>query len=132
MLGEYPVQANIPVSDLDKARSFYSDTLGLELADEIAGEDLHYRCAGGTWLEIYRTRSGVGCGHTEAGFQVTGIEELVDGLQARGVEFRDYDLGDGLATVDGILTLSGGGGEKAAWFTDPEGNVIGLFETPAS
>lgn len=126
MLGDFPVRAHIPISDLDRARDFYSDVLGLELEEEMAEEGLHYRCGGGTWLEVFRTRSGVGSGHTEAGFQVTGIEDVVARLRSRGVEFQEYDLGDGLTTIDGILTS---GEEKAAWFTDPEGNVIGLFQS---
>lgn len=126
-LGRFPIQANIPVSDLDRARGFYSDVLGLELVEDISGEALHYRCGGGTWLEVFRTRGGVGSGHTEAGFQVKGIEEVVAALRSRGVVFEDYDEGEGLATVDAILTR---GDEKAAWFTDPDGNVIGLFQGP--
>lgn len=125
MLGEFPIVANVPVSDLERARVFYSDVLGLELAEEEPGESLHYRCGQGTWLEVYRTRAGVGAGHTEAGFQVTGIEEVVTTLRERGVVFEEYDLGDGLTTVDGILET---GGTKLAWFTDPDGNVIGLFQ----
>ena len=127
MLGGFPIQANVPVTDLDQARSFYSDVLGLELVEEVGGEGLHYQCGEATWLEVYRTREGVGAGHTEAGFRVSGIEALVAGLRARGVRFQEYDLGGGMRTVDGILEW---GEEKAAWFTDPEGNVIGLFQSP--
>ena len=126
MLGEFPAVANIPVTDLERAKAFYSDILGLELAAEVEGEGLHYQCGGGTQLEVYRTRVGVGAGHTEAGFQVDDIELLVTYLQQRGVVFEDYDLGEGLMTVSGVVSW---GEEKAAWFTDPEGNVIGLFQT---
>ena len=125
MLGEFPVVANIPVTDLERARAFYSDILGLELVGEVEGEGLHYRCGGGSRLEVYRTRVGVGAGHTEAGFQVDDIELLVTELQQQGVVFEDYDLGEGLMTVSGVVSW---GEEKAAWFTDPEGNVIGLFQ----
>ncbi len=128
MLGEFPIAANIPVTDKPKAKAFYSDVLGLDLVEEMENEALHYQCGGGTWLEVYRTRAGVGAGHTEAGFQVTDIERLVSGLKERGVVFQEYDLGEGMATVDGILTLEK---EKLAWFTDPEGNVIGLFQGPS-
>jgi catechol 2,3-dioxygenase-like lactoylglutathione lyase family enzyme len=129
MLGEFPIVANVPVTDLEKARTFYSDVLGLELVTEEEGEGLHYQCGEGTWLEVYRTRAGVGAGHTEAGFQVTGIEQLVADLRDRGVAIQDYDLGEGMTTVDGIVTV---GDSKVAWFTDPEGNVIGLFQGPAA
>jgi catechol 2,3-dioxygenase-like lactoylglutathione lyase family enzyme len=125
VLGDFPIQANIPVTDVDTARDFYSDVLGLVLADEMPGESLHYRCGSETWLEVFRTRAGVGSGHTEAGFLVTGIEDLVAGLRDRGVEFQDVDMGAGMATVDGILSF---GDSKAAWLVDPDGNVIGLFQ----
>lgn len=125
MLGDFPIQANIPVTDVERARAFYSDVLGLALADEMPGESLHFRCGADTWLEVFRTRAGVGAGHTEAGFLVTGIEGLVAGLRERGVEFQDVDMGEGMATVDGILTI---GESKAAWLVDPDGNVIGLFQ----
>lgn len=125
MLGAFPIAANVPVTDLDTARAFYSDVLGLDLEKEMPGESLFYRCGDGTRLEVFRTRAGVAAGHTEAGFQVTGIEDVVAGLRARGVNFQDYDLGDGLQTVDGVLTVEG---NKVAWFTDPDGNVLGLFQ----
>lgn len=128
VLARFPVRANIPVTDLDEARKFYSEVLGLDLVETIEEEGLHYRCGGGTWLEVFRTREDVGAGHTEAGFIVSGIEEVVASLRERGVIIQEYDLGDGMATVGGILAW---GAEKAAWFTDPEGNVIGLFEERA-
>jgi catechol 2,3-dioxygenase-like lactoylglutathione lyase family enzyme len=127
MLGKFPIVANVPVTDLEKARTFYSDILGLELATVEEGESIHFRCGEGTWLELYRTRAGVGVGHTEAGFQITGIEQLVADLRDRGVVFQDYDLGDGITTIDGIATV---GDSKMAWFTDPDGNIIGLFQDP--
>jgi catechol 2,3-dioxygenase-like lactoylglutathione lyase family enzyme len=126
MLGEFPIVANVPVTDLERARTFYSGVLGLELATVEEGESLHFQCGQGTWLEVYRTRAGVGVGHTEAGFQVTGIEQLVADLRNRGVVIQEYDLGEGMATVDGIVTL---GDSKMAWFTDPEGNIIGLYQS---
>jgi catechol 2,3-dioxygenase-like lactoylglutathione lyase family enzyme len=124
-LGDHPIYATVPVSDLAGARTFYSDVLELELGNEMEGEALFYKCGDGTWLEVYRTRAGVGAGHTEAGFEVKDIENLVAGLVKRGVKFQDYDLGEGMKTVDGVLTM---GESKAAWFSDPEGNVIGLFQ----
>jgi catechol 2,3-dioxygenase-like lactoylglutathione lyase family enzyme len=125
MLGGFPIVATVPVTDLGQAKSFYSDVLGLKLDGEEDGESLYYEGANGTMLEVYRTRAGVGSGHTEAGFIVTEIETLVAGLREKGVTFEDYDFGDGLSTVDGILHA---GDSKLAWFPDPEGNLIGLFQ----
>lgn len=125
MLSGFRVQAHIPVTDLEQARSFYSDVLGLDLDGGMEDEALHYLCGDGTRLVVFRTRESAGLGHTAAGFVTTGIEEVVAGLRDRGVEFQDYDLGEGMATTDGILTIED---EKAAWLTDPEGNVIVLIE----
>jgi catechol 2,3-dioxygenase-like lactoylglutathione lyase family enzyme len=125
MLGDYPVTATVPTSDLERARAFYSDVLGLGEVGTMEGESVHYECGAGTMLELYRTRAGVASGHTEAGWQVADIEAVVTGLRERGVEFEEYDLGDGMKTENGILAA---GDDKAAWFKDPDGNVLGLFQ----
>lgn len=125
MLGNYPVGAAVPSADLDRSRRFYSDVLGLEEVGLTEGESIHYECANGTMLEVYRTREGVGAGHTECGWTVDGIEKVVAALREAGVEFREYDFGEGMRTEDGILSI---GEDRAAWFTDPDGNVLGLFQ----
>ncbi|MBW3663879.1 MAG: VOC family protein [Actinobacteria bacterium] len=125
MLGDYPVTATVPTADLERAAAFYSDVLGLTEVGAMEGESVHYECGAGTMLELYRTRAGVGNGHTEAGWQVDDIEAVVAGLRERGVEFEEYDLGDGMKTENGILAA---GDDKAAWFKDPDGNVLGVFQ----
>lgn len=125
MLGSYPVVATVPSSDLDRSRKFYAQILGIDPVSEMPGESLHYECANGTVLEVYRTREGVGAGHTEAGFTVDDIEAVVAELRDVGIEFEEYDLGDGMRTENGVLTM---GEDRAAWFRDPDGNVLGLFQ----
>lgn len=125
MLSQFPVQAHVPVSDIDTARSFYTDTLGLKVDSHLEGEAVTYQCGDSTRLVVFRTREVAGAGHTEASFVVTEIEQLVADLRDRGVTFDDVDFGDGMATVDGIADL---GFEKAAWLRDPEGNTIVLVE----
>ncbi len=60
-----------------------------------------------------------------AGWSVTGLEAVVEALRARGVNFEEYDFGEGYRTVNGIMSA---GGAKAAWFTDSEGNIFELSE----
>lgn len=126
MLGDYPVYATIPSTDIEKVRSFYSDTLGLKLVMEMPdGEGLLYE-SGGSMMYIYRTRVGVGSGSTLASWDVKGLDAVIDDLRSRGVRLEEYDL-PGLKTENGIADL---GGYRGAWFKDPEANVLSVFEGP--
>jgi catechol 2,3-dioxygenase-like lactoylglutathione lyase family enzyme len=120
MLGSGRVIAAIPVSDLDRARAFYGETLGLEaIVVDIPGSQL-YRCGLGSYLVIYEGQGNLG--QHVATFLVDGIDEDVAAMRARGVTFEEYDL-PGLKTVDGIATV---GPIRGAWFKDPDGNVLGV------
>ena len=125
MLGDYPVVTTVPVTDLERAGRFYGDMLGLRMVRETENEGRTYECGAGTELEVYRTRAGVAAGHTECGWAVDDVEAVVAQLREAGVTFDDYDLGDGVSTEDGIATL---GDERAAWFKDPDGNVLSVFQ----
>lgn len=81
-------------------------------------------CCGGTELALFPKAEGTRAEHTAISFRVEGIREAVAAPQARGVAFADYDL-PGLKTIDHVCVL---GSEKAAWFSDPEGNLICLNE----
>lgn len=126
MLGEYAVAALVPVSDLDRAAKFYGDVLGLREVKAVVNESRSYECGAGTMLEVYRTRASVGAGHTECGWAVDDIDAVVAHLRGAGVTFDEVDLGEGISTVAGIATL---GEERAAWFRDPDGNVLGVFQS---
>jgi len=128
MLGDYPINANIPVTDMAASRDFYQNKLGLKVVSEEAGRSVFFEAGNGTYLEMSLTQGSVGAGHTEAGFTVPDLERVVAGLKERGVEFQDVDLGEGMATVDGVLTM---GDMKAAWLVDPDNNVVGLFQPAA-
>jgi catechol 2,3-dioxygenase-like lactoylglutathione lyase family enzyme len=129
VLGDYPISANIPVTDIARSKDFYENALGLRVVSEEAGHSVFFEAGNGTVLEINLTQGSVGAGHTEAGFTVPDLERVVAGLKERGVEFQDVDMGEGMATVDGILTM---GPMKAAWLVDPDNNVVGLFQPPPS
>jgi catechol 2,3-dioxygenase-like lactoylglutathione lyase family enzyme len=128
-LARADVAARLPAQDLERARAFFADKLGLQPVEEREG-GLHYRC-GSTVFSAFASAGGPSGQHTQMAWEVDDIEAAVAQLRARGVVFDDYDL-PGLKTVDGIAEIagtypSGGGiGERAAWFHDSEGNLLGL------
>jgi predicted enzyme related to lactoylglutathione lyase len=123
MLTDGTVTANIPAADLDRARAFYADKLGLEPTAEMGGEVLVYETAGGTSFQVYRTDFAGTAGHTIAQWHVADIESEVRALQAKGVAFETYEM-PGVQWHDGIADMEGMG--RAAWFKDSEGNILCL------
>ncbi|MHB0914364.1 MAG: VOC family protein [Thermoleophilia bacterium] len=122
MLTESQVAPTLPVTDLSRARSFYEDTLGLRV-NRATDDDVIYDCGGGTMLLLYR-RAKTTTDHTEASFKVDDIEKEVEELRGKGVVFEEYDM-PGLTTENGIAAIDG---MKAAWFLDPDGNILSLTE----
>ena len=122
------VATRLPVQDLDRARAFYSQKLGLEPIEEREG-GLRYQCASGVFALFAST--GVASGeHTQMAFEVDDVESVVAELRGRGVVFEEVDV-PGLKTVEGIAEIDGnypskGRGERGAWFRDSEGNLMGL------
>jgi catechol 2,3-dioxygenase-like lactoylglutathione lyase family enzyme len=115
----------IPVSDLDRAASFYGDALGLsELRryDEPAANPMIRYALGGASILVYKSAAAGESRHTLAGFVVDDVEAAVDDLRARGVTFEEYDMGD-IKTENGIATI---GEARAAWFKDPDGNILSV------
>ena len=129
MLKQGGVATRLPAQDLERARAFYADKLGLEPSEERPG-GLHYRCARGEFALFESTGAPSG-EHTQMAWEVEEIEATVAELRSRGVVFEEYDL-PGLETVDGIAEVSGnypskgGVGERAAWFRDSEGNLVAI------
>jgi catechol 2,3-dioxygenase-like lactoylglutathione lyase family enzyme len=121
MLNDSAVTANIPAADLERARRFYSEKLGLEPANENPG-GLMYRTAGGTWFFLYQTEYAGQAGHTIAQFHVKDVAAEVEELRSKGVGFEHYDLPE--TTWDGDVASMGG--MHAAWFKDSEDNVLCL------
>ena len=120
MLKTSMVVATIPVTDLDRAKRFYEETLGLELLWENPAS-IRFACGGGTQLSIFR-RAPSTADHTLAHFEVSDIEAVVRELEQRDVAFIDY--GDGpLQTTGHIAQI---GPARGAWLSDPDGNIIGL------
>ena len=122
MLAATMVVATIPVTDLDAAKRFYGEALGLtQLWENPAA--VRYRCGEVSELSVFK-RPGVDTVHTLAHFEVDDIESTVAELEAKGVTFLDYTEGP-LVTTGHIAQL---GPARGAWFTDPDGNTLGLRE----
>ena len=110
----------IPVTDLERSKAFYGDTLGLTFLWQTPVA-VRYGCGPASEISIFK-RPPVTADHTLAHFEVTDIEAVVADLQSRGVAFLDYAQGP-LATTGHIATI---GPARAAWFTDPDGHTLGL------
>jgi catechol 2,3-dioxygenase-like lactoylglutathione lyase family enzyme len=121
------VTVMLPVTDIARARRFYEDQLALPPGAEKPDGKVVYRC-GGTEIALFPREGGTRADHTAVSFRVEDIRAAIAVLQARGVGFADYDL-PGLKTVDHVCVL---GSEKAAWFSDPEGNILCLHEDLAA
>ena len=124
MLEGFALVPNLPASDLERARTFYRDKLGLVPVEEDA-EMFRIEC-GGSWFMVYRSQFAGTNQATAAGWQVSDLSKVVADLQSKGVVFEEYDF-PGLKTEDGIATMEDGAG-KAAWFKDSEGNILSIFE----
>lgn len=123
MLNDSKVTANIPAADLERARRFYADKLGLTPTDENPGGLIY--TTGGTVFFLYETEYAGQAGHTIAQFHVADVGAEVKDLQANGVTFEHYDL-PGM-TWEGDVASMGDMGH-AAWFKDSEGNTYEISE----
>jgi catechol 2,3-dioxygenase-like lactoylglutathione lyase family enzyme len=123
------VATRLPAQDLDRARRFYLEKLGLEPIDERPG-GLLFRCANGEFALFESAGESPGT-FTQMGWEVDDIEATVATLKARGVVFEEVDLPglrtvDGIADIDGNYPSKGASGERGAWFRDSEGNMLGI------
>jgi predicted enzyme related to lactoylglutathione lyase len=120
MLSTAPIRAYIPALDVQRARNFYEQMIGLTLKEDYAGGVI-YEC-GGTEVFLYPTDNAGTSKASQAYWQVDDVEAEVAELKARGVVFEEYE---GFAMKNSIAT---GGGAKTAWFKDPEGNIMAISE----
>lgn len=128
MLGNAKVATRLPAQDLERARAFYSEKLGLEPAEERPG-GLRYRVAGGEFA-IFQSGGAPSGEHTQMGFEVEDLEAAMADLRARGLEFATFDMGE-WAVDDHVVSVpsnypSKGTGERGAFFFDSEGNLLAL------
>ena len=126
MLGKADATPMIAVKDLDRARKFYEDTLGLETKDEMGGEVLKMK-SGDTVINVYRSEFAGTNKATALTFDVDDIGAEVRELKDKGVFFESYDM-PGLEKQGDLYVAEG---MKTAWFKDPDGNILSLFEGKA-
>ena len=121
MLAEAMVVTTVAVTDLDRAKRFYAEQVGLPVLDE---QPFAIRFGAGSGTQISVRRGQPNAGQTVGHFEVDDIETEVRELIARGVSFQEYETPK---TVDFIATI---GPARGAWFSDPDGNVFGIREGP--
>ena len=113
------------VNDLQKAKEFYGQTLGLDVADAPMGL-LQLNIAGGTVILVYPKPNHTPASFTILNFPVDNIDTAVDELTKRGVRFEHYDGPEIKTDEKGIHR--GNIGPKIAWFKDPAGNILSVLE----
>ncbi|HKS46955.1 MAG TPA: VOC family protein [Amycolatopsis sp.] len=124
MLTESAVTTMLPVRDAIRASQFYADTLGLRKIATAQDGTCYFEAGHGDAIGLRPLPNPVPSQNTAMSFEVSDIEAEVSELERRGAEFQDFDSGE-LRTVNHIATL---GDEKAAWFTDTEGNILCLHQ----
>ena len=123
MLRNAPIVPYIPVANVARARRFYEEKVGLKPEQEYAGGVI-YECGKGSWVFMYPS-PGAGTSKASTAFwAVDDVAAEVAELKARGVVLDEYDM-PGIKRVNGIAAS---GGEKTAWFTDSEGNILAISQ----
>jgi catechol 2,3-dioxygenase-like lactoylglutathione lyase family enzyme len=122
MLADSQVVTTVVVTDVDQARRFYQEQLGLTLLEETPA-GLRFGAGKGSQLTVRRGQTPAS-GLTVAHFEVADIQAAVTELISRGVTFEEYETPK---TVDFIAQF---GPARGAWFKDPAGNVLGLRDGP--
>ena len=124
MLQKYPMYAYIPAKDVSRARAFYETKLGLKPSEEMEG-GVAYPFADDTAAFLYEAGDNAGTSKASQAFwQVDDIEREVAELKRRGVKFEEYDMPD----MKAENSIYSGGGARAAWFKDSEGNILAVIQ----
>jgi len=121
MLGKTKAFSGFSVDDLEKARHFYADTLGIETSEQYGLMTLHL--AGGRDTLVYPKPGHTPASYTILNFEVDDIDTAVDQLAGRGVRFEHYE---GLGQDEKGINRAGG--PYIAWFKDPAGNILAVLQ----
>ncbi len=121
LLTSAPVSCTLTTTNLARCREFYEKKLGLKV-QRVENEGIEFACGGNTSLYIYVRSEAPRATNTVASFKVPDLKAAVAGLRANGIKFEEYDL-PGLKTVNAIATT---GDWSAAWFKDPDGNILAV------
>ena len=130
MLGSSRVVAMAPCVDMDGAKAFYGGVLGLKEGatpgpEDMAGQSALFECGSGTQLLVYQRPTPTTADHTAAGWIVDDVDAEADELIAKGVKLEVYDIPGMEFDHRGVATV---GASKAAWFKDPEGNILSISD----
>jgi predicted enzyme related to lactoylglutathione lyase len=125
MLVNNRVSAVLVSTDLERSQEFYESKVGLALSPDTIKNHLVFECGDGTSLLIYGRGGGNKADHTQVRFWSDDIDKDVAVLAANGVKFAEYDT-ETFKTVDHVVTSAGIG--RSAWFKDPDGNTIAVFQ----
>ena len=123
MLKDTKAFSGFSVNDVQKAKEFYGQTLGLDVSESYGLLQLHI--AGGTTILMYPKENHTPATFTILNFPVDNIEQAVDDLARRGVHCESYHESDLVTDEKGIFR---GEGPKIAWFKDPAGNILSVLE----
>jgi catechol 2,3-dioxygenase-like lactoylglutathione lyase family enzyme len=124
-LSDYKVGAAVPVTDMAKAKEFYEGKLGLSGGREVGDGGITYPCGNGSEIHPYPSPDNAGkSGATLAFWETEDFDKAVDELISNGVTFEQYDMDPIKTDERGVANLPGG--EKVAWFKDPDGNVLAV------
>ena len=120
---EFQMMPSLPASDIERAKAWYRKALGVTPEVEYDDGNLVYM-AGGSAFMVYESQFAGTNQATAAGVVVQDFDAATAALRAAGVAFEEYDFGDELRTVDGVMTNEDG--RRMAWFKDSEGNILGV------
>lgn len=127
MFKDSPAFSGFSVNDLAAAKTFYGETLGLELQEE-GGMGMRLHLSGGATVFVYPKANHTPATFTILNFPVDDIDKAVDDLVAHGVQMEHYDEGEMKTDEKGIVrSTSPDQGPSIAWFKDPAGNVLSVL-----
>jgi catechol 2,3-dioxygenase-like lactoylglutathione lyase family enzyme len=120
--------SSFAVSDIQKAKDFYNQTLGLDVDERPEGLTIHLE--GGATVFAYQRGNFSAPENTILNFIVNDIDEAVDALNKKGVTMEQYDMGDMKTDAQGVVRSDGShpGPKAIAWFKDPAGNILSVIQ----
>jgi len=127
-LADAPFVATLPAHDIERAKRWYQEKLGLTPIMDLGVSGQLYRTDGTLWLLYQSPSAGTGK-HTLGGWTVPDIDAAMAELRSKGVTFEEYDMGEeGPTTENGVSRGPDGG--AACWFKDSEDNILSLTQIP--
>jgi catechol 2,3-dioxygenase-like lactoylglutathione lyase family enzyme len=126
MLSNSTITTTVVTTNLERAKDFYGNKLGLKEDPSMTDENgVLYQAGNGTSIYVYKRTNPPVADHTLASFKVANLEAEINALSQKGLSFEHYDL-PGLKTDEkGIAVM---GPVRSAWFKDPDGNIFSLMQ----